>query len=48
MDPALELRDGHQDAKLEPPSRVVVAGVNALAAGNERHPQPVQFIENEG
>lgn len=47
-DPALKLRHSHQDAQLEPPSRVVVAGVDALAAGDERYPEPVQFVEDQG
>jgi hypothetical protein len=31
-DPTLKLRHGHQHAKLEPSSRVVIAGVYPLAA----------------
>jgi len=42
----LELGHGHQDAKLEPSSRVVIAGVDALAASNPPYPQPVRVVED--
>jgi hypothetical protein len=41
-DAALELGHCHEYAKLEPSSRIIVAGVNALTAGDQWHPQPVR------
>jgi hypothetical protein len=35
-DAALKFRHGHQDAQLEPTCRVVVAGVDALAAAGDQ------------
>lgn len=43
-DPALEFGHRHQDAQLEPPSRVVVGSVDALAAGDQRHPDPLSAL----